>query len=65
MLSPHRIHAKNTNKRTKNPSTTNFDNSSHRERDLKVPRLTSKDIEDLERSQILLVKLNPFKVKTT
>ena len=41
MLSPHRIHPNNTNKRIKRTSNTNFDNNSHREHDLERPQITS------------------------
>ena len=41
MLSPYSIHPSNTNKRTKKTSNTNFDNNSHRERDLERPQMTS------------------------
>ena len=44
MLSQYRIKRNNTNKRTKKASNTNFNNNSHRERDLKRPQLTSNDL---------------------
>ena len=44
MFSSHRIQRNNTNKRTKKASNTNSDNNSHREHDLKRPRLTSIDL---------------------
>ena len=40
MLSPYRIQPNNTNKRTKKASKTNLDNNSHRDHDLKRPRMT-------------------------
>ena len=40
MLSPYRINPRNTNKRTKKTSNTNFDKSSHREPDVKKLLLT-------------------------
>ena len=43
MVSPYRIQSKDTNKRTKNPSNTNFDNNSHRDPDLKRPQSTSNE----------------------
>ena len=44
MVSPYRIQPNNINKRTKKTSNTNFDNNSHRETDVKRPRLTSFDL---------------------
>ena len=44
MLSHYKIQPKNTNKRTKKFSNTNFGNNSHRESDLKRPQLTSNDL---------------------
>ena len=41
MLSPYRIQSNITNKRTKKISNTNFDINSHRDPDVKRPRLTS------------------------
>ena len=43
MLSPYRIQPNITNKRTKKALNTNFDNNSHREKDLKRPQKTSND----------------------
>ena len=44
MLSPYRISANNTNKRTKNVKNTDFDNNSHHEADVKRPQITSNDL---------------------
>ena len=44
MFSPYRNQPNNTNKRTKKLSSTNFDNNSHHESDLKRPQLTSSDL---------------------
>ena len=44
MLSPYRIQANYTEKRTKKLSNNNFDNNSHGELDVKRPRLTSFDL---------------------
>ena len=44
MLSPYRINPKNTNKRTKKTSNTNFDNNSQSDSDVKRLRLTSNDL---------------------
>ena len=44
MLSPYRIQSNNTNKQSKKFPNTNSDNNSHREHDLKRPRLTSNDL---------------------
>ena len=44
MLSPYRNQPNNTNKRTNKASNTNFDNSSHRDPDVKRPRLTPNDL---------------------
>ena len=44
MLSPYRTNPKNTNKRTKKASITNFDNDSHTNYDVKIPQLTSNDL---------------------
>ena len=43
-LSPYRFNPKNTNKRTKKTSNTNFDNNSHTNHDVKRPQMTSKDL---------------------
>ena len=61
MLFPYRINPNITNKRTKKASNGNFDNSSHHESNVKRPQTTSND---LNQSQILIMKLNPSKVKT-
>ena len=44
LLSPYRNQPKNTNKRTKKGSNTNFDNNQHLKRDFKRPQMTSNDI---------------------
>ena len=44
MLSPYRINANNTNKRTKKASNTNSNNNSLHEPDVKRPQMTSKDL---------------------
>ena len=44
MLSPYRIQAKHTNKRTKKTLNTNFDNNSHHESDVKRPQMTSNEL---------------------
>ena len=44
MLSPYRIQAKITYKRTKTTSNTNFDNNSQHDLDVKRPCLTSNDL---------------------
>ena len=44
LLSPYRIIPNNTNKRRKKASSTNFDNNSHRDPDLKRPQMTSNDL---------------------
>ena len=49
MLSPYRIQANNTNKRTKKASKTNLDNKSHRDHDFKRPQLTSSDLVKLNK----------------
>ena len=40
MLSPYKANPNNTNKRTRNVSSTNFDNNSHHESDVKRPQKT-------------------------
>ena len=59
MVSPYRIQPNNTNKRTEKTSNTNFDNNSHRETDVKRPRLTLKQLQ-----KNILLKLNLLKLKT-
>ena len=54
MLSPYRIHPKNSNKRTKNAKNTNFDNKSHRDLDLERPQMTLKQ---LKQNQIRKTKI--------
>ena len=44
MLSPYRINPNYTNKRNEKTSNTNFDNNSHPDSDVKIPRLTSIDL---------------------
>ena len=44
MLSPYRIQPNNTNKRTKKALNTNFDNNSHRNNNLEIPQMTSKNL---------------------
>ena len=44
MVSPYRVQPKITNKRTKKTSSTNFDNNSNHDLDVKRHRLTSNDI---------------------
>ena len=44
MLSSYRIQPNNTIKRTKKTSTTNFNNESHSEPDVKGPQMTLKDL---------------------
>ena len=44
MLSPYRIQSNNTNKRIKKASSTNFNNDSHCEPDVKRPQMTSKQL---------------------
>ena len=44
MVSPYRIHPKNTNKRTKNARNTIFDNNSHRDQELQRPQTTSNNL---------------------
>ena len=44
MLSPYRIQPNNIEKRTKTTSNTNFGKNSHRDPDVKRPRLTSNDL---------------------
>ena len=44
MLSPYGVQPNNTNKRTQKLSSTKFDNNSHREHDLKRPKMTSNDV---------------------
>ena len=56
MLSPHRIPPNNTIKRTKKVSKTNFVNNSHRDHDLKRPRLTSKGLKLTSNESSLEVK---------
>ena len=46
MILPHTIQPKNTKKRTKKASNTNFDNNSQGEHDLNRPRLTSNDLKE-------------------
>ena len=43
MLSPYRISANNTKKRSKKAKNTDFENDSHHEADVKRPQMTSKD----------------------
>ena len=45
MLSPDKIQPNNTNKRTRKPSNTKFDNNSHREHDLKRAQMTPNDLQ--------------------
>ena len=44
ILSPYRIHPKNTNKQRKKGKITKFDNNSHHDPDLKRPQMTSNDL---------------------
>ena len=44
MLLPYRFHPNNTNKRTKKPSDTNFDNNSHQDPGVKRAEMTSNDL---------------------
>ena len=48
MLSLYRIQTNNTNKRTKKPSNTIFDNNSHREHDLKKPQSISESAPEVK-----------------
>ena len=55
MLSPYRIQPNNSNKRTKKTSKTNFDANSHRDPDVKRPKMTS---EKPQTNQLKLKKNN-------
>ena len=44
MLSPYRISANNTNKRSKEAKNTDFDNNSDHKADVKRPQMTSNDL---------------------
>ena len=44
MLSPYKISANNTKKRSKTAKNTDFDNDSHHEADAKRPQMTSNDL---------------------
>ena len=64
MLSPYKIQPNNTNKRTRKPLNTNFDNNSHREHDLKRPRLTPNDFKRPQSASESFPEVKPVKVKT-
>ena len=49
MVSPYRIPQKNTKKRTKKASNTNFGNNPHREHDLKTPQMTSLNLIQIQK----------------
>ena len=48
MLSPYRINTININKLTKKASNTKFNNNSHCEPDVKIPRMTSSDLKSTQ-----------------
>ena len=48
MLSPYRIQSNNSNKRTQKALNTNSDNNSHRDSDVKRPRMTLKQLNQIQ-----------------
>ena len=49
MLSPFRNQPNTSKKRSKQVSNTNFDHNSHRDSDVKIPRLTSNDLQPISK----------------
>ena len=56
MLSPYRISANNTKRRSKKALITNFDEDSHHEADVKRPQMTLIDLKDLNRPQMEILR---------